>query len=81
MKDLFEFAGFQLSYFPTLNGALKGATPASEQQGAVVLATPDTVSDFTQNMAIFAPLFATKLSVFILTLVLLNIYSSARSVV
>ena len=42
MKDLFEFAGFQLSYFPTLNGALKGATPASEQQGAVVLATPDT---------------------------------------
>ena len=62
MKDLFEFAGFQLSYFPTLNGALKGATPASEQQGAVVLATPDTVSDFTQNMAIFAPLFATKLT-------------------
>ena len=56
MKDLFEFAGFQLSYFPTLNGALKGATPASEQQGAVVLATPDTVSDLTQNMAIFAPL-------------------------
>ena len=54
MKDLFEFAGFQLSYFPTLNGALKGATPASEQQGAVVLATAysrHTVADFTENTA------------------------------
>ena len=39
MKDLFEFAGFQLSYFPTLNGALKEASPGSEEQGAVVLAT------------------------------------------
>ena len=42
-----------------------------------------TVSDFTENMPIFAPLFATKLTSHFggLTLVLLDFYPTARSLV